>query len=135
MAIRAQTLRHLRFWLTLSFWACCALAFAMALGPGSGLPWLDSGAGTLRHVMAFSVLTFFAFLAFRERTGFTIFILLAAIGGAIEILQLIPGLHREADIKDWLVDTLTSGTILLVLHRFTAKTHNYALAEQDSARP
>jgi hypothetical protein len=39
---------------------------------------------------------------------------LSLFGAAIEVLQAIPVLHRDSDIRDWLADTLAVGAILLI---------------------
>ena len=59
----------------------------------------------IQHVVAFLVLAALAAAAWPRaplvRTG----LLLCGFGAAIELLQLIPPLHRDGNVVDWLADT------------------------------
>jgi hypothetical protein len=44
-----------------------------------------------------------------------LFVALSAFGGFIEVVQAIPALHRDSDIKDWIADTLACGIVLLFI--------------------
>jgi VanZ family protein len=57
-----------------------------------------------QHELAFAVLTVLSCLAMPTARYRTIFFALATFGGVIEILQMIPALHRDADVMDWIAD-------------------------------
>lgn len=85
------------FWISLVF----ALVMALLPHPPAALGLIND---KLQHMTAFATLTILAVLGFRGLRHRTIFLLLALFGGAIEILQMIPALHRDADVNDWLAD-------------------------------
>lgn len=89
-----------------------AIALAMAVFAGAMLPGGVALPGnpddTIQHGLAFVALT----LAFRAGWPGVAWmhhlVLMAALGGAIELAQLVPALHRDANIGDWLVDVAAS---------------------------
>jgi hypothetical protein len=40
---------------------------------------------------------------------------LSLFGALIEVVQAIPALHRDSDVKDWIADTLACGMVLLIV--------------------
>jgi VanZ family protein len=40
---------------------------------------------------------------------------LSAFGALIELIQLIPALHRDAELMDWAADTAAAGAVLLIV--------------------
>ena len=68
----------------------------------------------LQHMLAFAVLTALALPAFPRAGQLRIFLLLAAFGALIELLQEIPDLHRDSSFYDWLADCGAVLTILLI---------------------
>ncbi len=67
----------------------------------------------VQHLLAFAVLSLLALAAFRQTPWLAIGLGLSAFGGLIELLQLIPPLHRDSDLIDWLVDTGAVAAVLL----------------------
>jgi hypothetical protein len=65
-----------------------------------------------RHFSAFAVITVSAILAFPRTRLPVIAGLLSLAGAAIEIIQGLPMVHRDADVFDWVAD---SAAIVLVL--------------------
>jgi VanZ family protein len=84
-----------------SFWAAlvATLWFALYPKPPQILP-----TDKEQHLLAFFTLSLLAFGAFGTKRWLAIAAAMAALGGAIELLQLIPELHRDADVVDWLYD-------------------------------
>jgi VanZ family protein len=37
-------------------------------------------------------------------------------GAFIEVVQAIPALHRDSDVKDWIADTIAAAAVLLLVH-------------------
>ncbi|MCC6827193.1 MAG: hypothetical protein IT550_03055 [Novosphingobium sp.] len=87
------------------FWSAFAFAILMASLPQS--PWLpiDRFGDKFGHALAFAVLTLFAQLGFRTVSRWRIAERLSFFGAMIELVQSIPALHRDCDIRDWVVDT------------------------------
>ena len=100
-------------WIRLAFWLAFAVTLVMALLPNP--PALPVQANDkVQHVAAFAALTFLAALGFPSQRLGVIFVWMAALGLAIEVLQMIPALHRDAQASDWLADcAATAGTLLL----------------------
>lgn len=84
-------------------WLAVAFTFVMATLPHP--PQLP-GAPTdkIQHIVAFFVLTILAVLAYPRAPRWRVLLCLAGFGGAIELVQAIPPLHRSSDWRDWLAD-------------------------------
>lgn len=68
----------------------------------------------IQHMLAFFTLGALAAAGWRHRTAVVLFAGLAVFGGAIEIFQTIPALHRHGDPIDWLADMAAAAAALLV---------------------
>jgi hypothetical protein len=68
----------------------------------------------VQHILAFATLSLLALAAFRRTPLLAIGLGLTAFGGLIELLQLIPALHRDSDWIDWMVDTGAVAVVLLI---------------------
>ena len=97
--------------LAVLFWLALAVTLVMALLPRPPVGPLGVN-DKLQHMAAFAVLSLLAWLAFPRQRLSVLFLTLAAIGGLIEILQMIPALHRDADVKDWIADCLAIAAVL-----------------------
>lgn len=97
--------------LAVLFWLALAVTLVMALLPRPPVGPLGVN-DKVQHMAAFAVLSLLAWLAFPRQRLSVLFLTLAAIGGLIEILQMIPALHRDADVKDWIADCLAIGGVL-----------------------
>ena len=40
---------------------------------------------------------------------------LSLYGAFIELVQAIPALNRDSDVKDWIADTIAAGAVLLLV--------------------
>ena len=99
--------------LRLAFWLALAVTLVMALLPNP--PALPVQANDkVQHMAAFAALTFLAALGFPSLRLRVIFVWMAALGLAIEVLQMIPILHRDAQAADWLADCAATATTLLL---------------------
>jgi VanZ family protein len=104
-----------RFALLVSVFVTLLFAFAP---PNSGLeksashlmPWDKA-----EHFTAFFVLTLFALLAAPRLSLFRLGVVLSVFGAAIELVQAIPFVHRDADLFDWLADTIAICACLSVV--------------------
>ena len=99
-----------RKYFVIAFWLAAAFAFVMATLPQPPtLPGQPSD--KVQHAIAFSVLAGLAFTAWPWKRWLLIVVGLSAFGALIEIVQIIPALHRDSDWIDWLAD---SAAVLIV---------------------
>lgn len=107
------------------FWLALLFTLVMALLPKPPQVPLAGGDKVL-HMAAFAVLSLLAALAFPRRRVIELFAGLAALGALIEVLQMIPVLHRDAEFGDWVADcTAIAVTLVLgqTIHWLVAKPH------------
>ncbi len=98
-------------WIRRAFWLALAVTLVMALLPN---PPTMRATDKVQHMAAFAALTSLAALGFPSLRLRVIFVWMAALGLAIEVLQMIPMLHRNAEASDWLADcAATAATLLL----------------------
>jgi len=97
--------------LRIAFWAALLFALVMALLPKPPqIP--GSPSDKLQHIAAFAVLSALAAAAYRSTPLLRLGILLSLFGAAIELLQLIPPLHRDGNLLDWLADSASITAVL-----------------------
>lgn len=77
-------------------------AFVPTPDAPSFLPWDKAS-----HFAAFFVLAILAALAFPSTRLLNIALALSVLGASIEVVQGLPAVHRDLDVMDWLVDTVT----------------------------
>ena len=104
---------RLQVWIRRAFWLALIVTLVMALLPKPpALPM--QATDKVQHMAAFAVLTSLSALGFPGLRLRVIFVWMAALGLAIEFLQMIPMLHRDAQSSDWLADcAATAATLLL----------------------
>jgi hypothetical protein len=51
----------------------------------------------------------------------------------IELVQAIPALHRDSDVKDWIADTLAAGVVLLFVRRWRLRRRGDPHIKPDGA--
>jgi len=103
------------------FWAAVLFTLVMALIPH---PFAVPGdpSDKVQHMLAFAVLACLGSLAYPRR-GLRIAFGLIAFGAAIELLQMIPALHRDPELADWAVDIAAAMAVLVALRLlFRART-------------
>ncbi|SFG47850.1 hypothetical protein SAMN05518801_13217 [Novosphingobium sp. CF614] len=96
--------------LQIAFWLAVGLAFTMATlphPPDLPVPASDKA----QHMMAFATLALIGSLAYRGLPRLALVIGLAAFGALIEVMQMVPALHRDAEFLDVVAD---SAAILIV---------------------
>ena len=94
-----------------------ALVFAvtMALLPKPPHMPIDQFGDKFEHRLAFATIALLAALSFPTARLFRIGERLSFLGALIEVLQSIPSLHRDCDIRDWIADTLAITVVLLIV--------------------
>ena len=99
------------------FWIAIVLSFLAAINPQP--PQLPGQPNDkVQHIMAFLMLGALAFFAFPRVGPIILLAWLSAFGAFIEFVQMIPALHRDGDILDWIADTAASAFTLMTLHLF-----------------
>jgi VanZ family protein len=98
----------------LLFWAAAIFAFVMAVLPHPpDLP--GSPSDKVQHVAAFATLGVLGAWAYVEASVLQLLAGLSLFGALIELVQAIPAIHRDSDVKDWIADTLACGVVLLLV--------------------
>ncbi len=67
------------------------------------------------HFSAFFAMTACALVAFPKVRLAWIALGFSAAGAAIELIQALPFVHRDGDVKDWIADTLAVGAVVGVV--------------------
>jgi len=90
------------------------------------------------HMLAFAALSLLASLAFPAAAPARIGERLSFLGALIEVVQSLPALHRDCDIRDWIADTLAiTATLAIVagLRRWRRRAAPPATAAEWEAQP
>lgn len=104
----------------IAFVFCACFAFVMAALPHPpAIPGQPSD--KVMHVLAFATLGSLAAYGFRQTGVAMLFIGLTALGGAIELVQAIPQLHRDSDIADLLADMAAAFVALVAVRRLAPR--------------
>jgi VanZ family protein len=97
--------------LMLAFWGAALFALVMASLPKP--PQLPGEPGDkIQHIMAFATLAALGAAAYPRVPLVRLLIGLAAFGALIEMIQLIPPLHRDAQFTDLVADILAAAAVL-----------------------
>lgn len=99
---------------TLGFWLCLAGAVTLALLPHP--PHLIEVGDKVQHMLAFGTLALLGHFAFPRMAMVRLGERLSFLGALVEVLQAIPAVHRDCDIRDWIADTLAIAAVLAALH-------------------
>ncbi len=96
------------------FWIAAIFALVMAVLPHPPeLPGHPSD--KIQHVTAFATLAALGAWAFPRLRPLSLIVRLSLFGAAIELIQMIPALHRDSDTTDWIVDTMACTLVLLAI--------------------
>jgi VanZ family protein len=98
----------------LLFWAALIFAFVMAILPQP--PQLPGAPNDkVQHMAAFATLALLGAWAYASASGWRLLVGLSLFGALIEVVQAIPAIHRDSDIKDWIADTVAAALVLLLV--------------------
>jgi VanZ family protein len=98
----------------LLFWAAATFAFVMAILPHPPeLP--GNPSDKLQHIAAFATLSVLGAWAYVDASLTQLLAGLSLFGAVIELVQAIPALHRDSDVKDWIADTLATALVLTLV--------------------
>ena len=101
--------------LVLGFWAALAFALVMALLPHPPQTPVDRFGDKFEHMLAFAVLSGLGAAAYPALRLRVLALGLSALGALIEVLQTIPQLHRDSDVRDWIADSLAIAAALVAV--------------------
>ena len=87
------------------FWLLFTFALVMAVLPKPPSLPIDRFGDKFEHMLAFAALAGVANLGWRNIPAWRIGLQLSAFGALIEVLQMLPVLHRDSDLRDWIADT------------------------------
>jgi membrane associated rhomboid family serine protease len=94
-------------------WGAVIVAYVAAILPQQDAPHLG-GSDKMDHMAAFFSISVLARLAYPDVGFLRLFVPIALFGGFIEISQMVPFLHRDAEWADWFADVAASLTGLLL---------------------
>jgi len=89
-----------------AFWLAAMFAVTMASLPKPPQLGLEQFGDKVQHIVAFLVLAVLANLGWPRTERVRIIERLSLLGAVIEMIQSIPELHRDCDIRDWIADSL-----------------------------
>ena len=98
------------------FWAALLFAYVVAVMPAADAPQIASN-DKVEHMIAFFTLAVLGRLAYPATPWMRTWALLAGFGALIEFTQMIPTLHRDGNVADWIADViaLSAGIVLVAL--------------------
>lgn len=105
--------------LRIAFWAAATIALMMALIPHPP-EFPGEPSDKVQHIAAFLSLGALGSFAYPKTNPLYLGGGLSLFGAAIEVLQLIPALHRDGDPVDWMADTAAVAVIIILLRRWVA---------------
>lgn len=100
---------------TVAFWIALVGAFAMAVMPKPPETPIQMYGDKFAHVVAFVTLTTLALLAYGKEARWRILERLSFFGAIIEVVQSIPMLQRDCDVRDWIADTAAVLVVIVLL--------------------
>lgn len=89
-----------------AFWPALCLALTMAVLPQPPSLPIDDLGDKFAHMLAFFTLSLLAGVGWPGASLLRAALWLCLIGAGIEVVQLIPFLHRDSDWRDWVADSL-----------------------------
>jgi VanZ family protein len=97
-----------------TFWAAATFAFVMAVLPHP--PEVPGEPNDkVEHIVAFATLAGLASFAYPRIALMRLLGGLSLFGALIEVVQAIPALQRDSDVKDWVADTAAVAVVLALV--------------------
>ncbi len=97
------------------FWLALVVAVTMAVLPHPPYTPLDRFGDKVEHMTAFAVMSVLAAIGYPHARLPRITERLSFLGALIEVVQSLPALHRDCDIRDWIADTAAIAVTLLIV--------------------
>jgi VanZ family protein len=97
-----------------AFWAAAAFSFVMAILPHP--PQVPGEPNDkVEHMIAFATLAALGSFAYPRMALLRLLAALSLFGALIEVVQAIPALQRDSDVKDWIADTVAAAVVLTLV--------------------
>ena len=96
------------------FWLALVFAVVMAVLPSPPHLPIDRFGDKFAHMLAFGTLSGLAAFGFSPEVRWRVAERLSFVGALIEVVQGIPALHRDSDIRDWIADTLAIIVVMAI---------------------
>jgi VanZ family protein len=104
-------------------WLTVGIIYILAILPRADVPAMP-GTDKVQHIAAFITLGVLSALALPRFSLLKIASWLALFGALIEFTQMIPVLHRDASMLDWLADLCAIAGGLLIVAPFRRNAEN-----------
>lgn len=105
----------------LTFWTAVSFTFVMAILPHPPeVPGQPND--KVQHVIAFATLALLGSLAYPALRLLRMLVGLSLFGALIEVVQAIPALQRDSDVRDWIADTIAAAFVLLVVRWWRSRS-------------
>ncbi|MBD8620354.1 hypothetical protein C8J45_10357 [Sphingomonas sp. PP-CE-3G-477] len=95
--------------------AAIVFALTMALLPKPPHMPIDRFGDKFEHMLAFATLAALASFAYPAARALKVLERLSFLGAMVEVLQSIPSLHRDCDIRDWIADTIAIAVVVGII--------------------
>jgi len=112
------------------FWAATLFAYVAAILPQSEAPKI-SASDKVEHMLAFFTISVLVRIGYPAASVRTAWLLLAGFGALIEFTQMIPALHRDAQLSDWIADV----TALTIGFLIVAAGERLVAQRRDASQP
>jgi uncharacterized membrane protein YhaH (DUF805 family) len=96
----------------LAFWLALVTSFVMAVLPA---PPHVPGSDKTQHILAFMTLAALGSIAYPAWSALSLAFALFGVGALIEFAQMVPSLHRDADMLDWIADIMAVTVVVLAI--------------------
>jgi VanZ family protein len=104
----------------IAFWVAFVFSMVMGILPKPPETPIDRYGDKFAHIMAFGTLAGLAALAFAPSMRWRVAERLSFAGALLEVIQSIPMLYRDCDIRDWVADTLAIIAVMALASAFFA---------------
>lgn len=105
----------------LLFWGAAIFAFVMAVLPHPpDVPGEPND--KVQHMAAFATLGVLGAWAYVRAPLLRLLVGLSLFGAFIEMVQAIPALGRDSDVRDWIADTVAAAAVLLLVHLLRSRS-------------
>ena len=95
----------------LLFFVALIAATVLAVMPQPPQLPTDRFGDKVNHMLAFATLAALAAAGWPRASRWRVIERLSFLGALIEVVQSIPALHRDCDIRDWIADTLAVAAV------------------------
>ena len=111
-----------------AFWIALVFAVVMAVIPSPPHTPIDRFGDKFAHMLAFATLAGLAMTGFGAELRWRILERLSFLGAMIEVVQSIPALNRDCDIRDWIADSVAVLVVVAAMSLLLPRRADSSLA-------